>query len=350
MTPPPRTHLPALDGVRALAVLAVISFHTWEHALPGGWVGVDVFFVLSGYLITSILLHEHGRTGAVSLGRFYLRRALRLLPALGACIVMAVWLAALLRPELGPSTNQEAVFSALYVGNWMIVTHELGGMLGHTWSLSIEEQFYLVWPLLLCALLALGGRRALLAGTVGGAVLVVAHRLTTGGIVQLRTDTRADTLLVGCALAVLVSEGMFERIPRWLVRAAGMAGIGCVVGIGARLGTSTMSGLGYTLSAIAAAAVLATLVSGSWPALSRALSWRPLVAVGRRSYGVYLYHVPLYEAFVQIRHGSGPAALLLTVVLTLVVAWGSYRYLEAPFLRLKDRRTSGRRTAAAAAG
>ncbi len=336
--------------MRALAVLAVISFHTWEHALPGGWVGVDVFFVLSGYLITSILLHEHGRTGAVALGHFYLRRALRLLPALGACIVIAVWLAALLRPELGPSTDQEAIFSALYVGNWMIVTHELGGMLGHTWSLSIEEQFYLVWPLLLCTLLALGGRRTLLAATVGGILLVIAHRLTTAGMVQLRTDTRADTLLAGCALAVLVSEGMFARIPRWLVRAAGTAGVGCLVGIGARLGSSPMSGLGYTLSATAAAAVLATLAGGSWPALSRALSWRPLVAVGRRSYGVYLYHVPLYEAFVQTRWGSGPVALLLTVALTLVVASGSYRYLEAPFLRIKDRRPVIRGAAAATAG
>src|SRR5579862_1099054 len=159
-----RGYVPALDGLRAIAVLAVLGYHTWEGAFRGGWVGVDIFFVLSGYLITSILLAERDRRGTISFRQFYLRRALRLLPALVLCLAVAIALAASQGPTLRDATTKEAAAATLYAANWWQVLrpHAPIGLLAHTWSLSVEEQFYLCWPLALSGLLALRGYRAVL--------------------------------------------------------------------------------------------------------------------------------------------------------------------------------------------
>ena len=129
-----RRYVPALDGLRAIAVVAVLAYHTWEGAFPGGWVGVDVFFVLSGYLITAILLEERERTGTISFRRFHLRRALRLLPALAVCVVAAVAIATTQGPGLTTVTTREAAAAALYVSNWWLVAtpHAPFGLLAHT--------------------------------------------------------------------------------------------------------------------------------------------------------------------------------------------------------------------------
>ena len=216
---------PALDGLRGLAVLAVISFHAWHGLVPGGWLGVDVFFVLSGFLITWLLVQERLRTGGLALTRFYARRALRLLPALAVALPMAVLVAWMFDPARLGATLSEALSSLFYVSNWTAAARAdnglTTGLLTPTWSLSIEEQFYLVWPFLLAALLWAGGRRAALYATlvVAGAIAIHRTTVTTLGHVSLGTDTRADALLIGSALALAWSLGLVR--PGRVARRAG---------------------------------------------------------------------------------------------------------------------------------
>src|SRR3954469_19950995 len=221
-------HLPALDGVRGVAVAGVLAFHGGVAALRGGFLGVDAFFVLSGYLITALLLGEERATGRIRLTGFWARRARRLLPAL--LVLLAAVLAVsrfLLPPDELPALRGDALAALLYVANWRLL-HRGGGYfaetaapspLQHTWSLAIEEQFYLVWPLLLVALLGLvrgrdpRTRRAVVLGTcLAGAAASVATTVLLRGHVDpdrlyYGTDTRAAALLVGAGLAALLSGG-----------------------------------------------------------------------------------------------------------------------------------------------
>lgn len=332
-------YLPALDGLRALAVLAVVMSHSWAQALPGGWVGVDVFFVLSGFLITSILLREHDRTGRISFRNFYLRRALRLLPALALTLVLGVLIAYLLYPGSSTDTSKEAIAAVFYVANWLVALGQVhSGLLIHTWTLSIEEQFYWTWPLVLYLLLAVGGRRAALGATIVVVGIVLVHRLTGVQGSYFRTDTRADSLLIGCAIALAASAGLLERLPTNVIRGAAAVGalaLGFVLALGAQ--TSLLLGVGYTVIGVAAATiVIATAVRPLGSAV-RALSWHPLTWVGQRSYGVYLYH-PLCLALLAPRLGTnGPIVFVGSLIVSLCAAGASYKYVETPFLRLKER-------------
>ena len=346
-----RGYVPALDGLRAVAVLAVLGLHAWGSLLPGGWVGVDIFFVLSGYLITSILLSERARAGTISLRGFYTRRALRLLPALGVCMVVAIALADLQGPDLTRITEQEAAATALYVANWwqVVTPHAPLGLLPHTWSLSIEEQFYLCWPVLLCALLRLGGRRAVLWGALVGSMLVLIDRIVLASsfplpyLTYFRTDTRVDSLLIGAALAALSAQGVLARIPGRVLRVAAIVGIATLTAVALHYPFDKLDRAGYTAIALAAAGVLAAVVApDGWSALRSALGWRPLVMVGRVSYGFYLYHFVILHGVVLRLVPMGPLAALITLVLTLGVAGLSYRYVEQPFLRMKERLPSRR--------
>jgi peptidoglycan/LPS O-acetylase OafA/YrhL len=405
-----RPHIPALDGVRALAVLAVLTSHAWGSIIPGGWAGVDVFFVLSGYLITSILLDEHRRTGAVSVARFYARRALRLLPALGATIALALVVAATLRPDLAAGTDQQAVAATAYVANWWETAHQgAPGLLLHTWSLSVEEQFYLAWPLLLCAALAIGGRRAALGVAVAGACALTVHiMLGVGTNPYYRTDTRGVGLLIGAVLAVALSMTSAQRFgqhasatarpdlashhetdgpqgrarpgdggvradprPRGdhparrgagdgelhqrplqqhlgrtpervgrLIRDAGLIGAGVLVIVALAVSVvDGMRGIGLPVIGVATAAVILELVVHPAGMLAWGLSWRPLRWVGERSYGIYLYHAVILDG---LHMAPGPALLAIGAPLSLAVAALSFRYLERPFLRLKERRVAAR--------
>jgi peptidoglycan/LPS O-acetylase OafA/YrhL len=343
-------HVPALDGLRAFAIGAVLVFHTWPSILPGGWLGVDVFFVLSGYLITGLLVAERERTGRIALRAFYRRRAFRLFPALGAAMVLALFLAAVAHRDMETATEREAVAAALYVANWAAILPSVGsGLLKHTWSLSIEEQFYLVWPLLLWGLLRLGGRRTALWVTLAGIAAVAVHRVDVNAQAAFyRTDTRADGLLVGCAIALALGGGSLRRVPAGILRAAAAGGAAILVAIAATDAPGLGFAIGYTVVALAAGALVAPVAVHQLPTLSRLLSWQPLIAAGRRSYGAYLYHYPLYHGLVEPRLGEGPGALLLTASLTLVAAAVSYRYVEAPFLRRKSRAGIQRELVAAA--
>ena len=207
--------VPALDGLRAIAVAGVLMFHGGVELLPGGFLGVDVFFVLSGYLITSLLLAERVRTGTISLLRFYARRARRLLPAVFVLVPVVVLVSALLGGDETESVRGDALSTLLYFNNWHQILTEQSyfeavgrpSLLRHMWSLSVEEQFYLLWPLaLLFALPRVGGKRLLQAvGVIAGlsAILmaVLYDPTKDPSRVYYGTDTRATTLLIGATLA-----------------------------------------------------------------------------------------------------------------------------------------------------
>jgi peptidoglycan/LPS O-acetylase OafA/YrhL len=329
---------PALDGLRCCAVLAVLMLHSWHGLLPGGWVGVDLFFVLSGFLITTILLTEHLTTGAISLYRFYARRVLRLLPAVAVLIPFCICAALFLQPSLLPGTLHEALASSAYVSNWLNPS-DPHGLLAHMWSLAVEEQFYLIWPVLLCAGLRLVGPRwTLRIVLIGIAVLVTgraASWTTLGPAVYFRTDTRADALLVGVALSLAYALDM--RPSRRVALLWGGVGATVLLGMALRydinvLGERELALGGFTVVALAAGGVLVAALELSLPPLS----WRPVVGVGRISYGLYLWHYPI-ATLVHARLAGDASPFAVIVVLSFIAAMLSHRYVERPFLRLKRR-------------
>ena len=345
-------YVPALDGVRALAVAGVLAFHGGVSQLRGGFLGVDAFFVLSGYLITTLLLVERQRTGRIDLAAFWGRRARRLLPALLLVIaVIAVAAPRFLPREEVRLLRGDGLAALFYVANWRMI--DRGGdyfaqtaapsPLQHTWSLGIEEQFYLLWPLVLAGLLWHGWRvRAVaLVCAAGAAVSAVWLALVYRGADPTRayyaTDTRASSLLIGATLAaVLVARaprGPLTGRPRRLVLA--IAGMGVVylawawthlAGDDAWLYRGALA-----LSAVSVAAVLASVVLVPDGLPARVLGLAPLAALGRISYGVYLWHWPVFIAANADRTGQhGVALLALRCLITLVIAILSYVLLERP--------------------
>jgi peptidoglycan/LPS O-acetylase OafA/YrhL len=333
---------PGLDGLRAIAVVTVVAFHARGGTFPGGYIGVDFFFVLSGYLITSLLVGEHRRTGRISFTHFYARRALRLLPGLilVCSVVVVAWL---LVPSL-PDHNATltGVVTALTYTSSPVAAGQmshLGAMLP-TWSLSVEEYFYFLWPLLLLALMSNAGRSWRIA--VGAIALsAIAYRWWTAlgagwDITRIAygADTRAEQLLIGCGLAIVLLQ------TRRNVRASlGAAAAGLLVVFVLWPGDQTHEAYRYggsTVIAIAAALVIAHVVQQPSSALGRSLCLRPLVWLGQRSYGVYLWHVPLI-AIVAASAIPGSAQLPVKLTLIFVVPALAYRYVERPCLGFKHR-------------
>jgi peptidoglycan/LPS O-acetylase OafA/YrhL len=353
----PRPHagyVPALDGIRALAVAAVLAFHGGMPWASGGFLGVDAFFVLSGYLITTLLLAEWQRTGGIALAAFWGRRARRLLPAL-LLVILAVTIGArhLLPPEDIRPLRGDGIAAVFYIANWRMILS--GGdyfaqtaapsPLEHTWSLAIEEQFYLLWPLLLLVLLA--GRRPLrrlvavcAVGAVASAVgLALLYSAADPGRAYFGTDTRAASLLVGAALAAVLATRDRSAGPLRPGLGRSMLGGLALVGAGATVWAWThLSGAdgrlyhgGLAAGAVAVAAVLAhiALVPGGLSA--RILSVPPLPALGRISYGVYLWHWPVFIAANAERTGlHGPALFTLRCLVTVAIATASYVLVERP--------------------
>jgi peptidoglycan/LPS O-acetylase OafA/YrhL len=343
----PLGYRPALDGVRGIAILLVVSWHAFGWP-AGGAAGVDLFFVLSGFLITTLLLQEHDHTGTVSLRHFYRRRALRLFPALAALLVICGAVTALVDREHLPSMLHSIALTAVYSINLATAGHWfLSGTLAHMWSLAAEEQFYLVWPVVLLLLV----RRArppigLLCGLIAFAVAwrgVVALDSASFTRVYYAPDTHADPLLVGCLFGVLFTG---DRLPRLLMtersrrRLAGLAtmAIGIIVFGVTSLWALYASPL-ITLLALATGVVVLSVCLGEQGALGAVLRARPLTWLGRVSYSLYLWHLPVLVAF-GYRPGAhtgrplaGPA---VAIVVALMVAAASYRFIEQPFLRRKD--------------
>ena len=319
--------VPELDGLRALAVLPVIAFHfSYLKLVDGGYLGVDLFFVLSGFLITSLLLSEEARTGTVSLKDFYARRALRILPPLAACVLLSL--------ATVPSTTARGAAAAFFFAANMVDSRILGGLL-HTWSIAVEEHFYFAWPLIF---LALGARRARFLGWV--VLLVLAIRIAVLSMkmdVYTPTYTRADSLAIGCYAALLMARKP-PSMPAWAAPAALAGIVACFLFVPWM--NFAMLSFGFTLFAmLCAVAIVALLVTRGWA--NRVLSSVPLQYVGRRSYGLYLYHMPVFLALERFRVDEDPASMALVTVLrvaaTFAVAEISYRTVEAWAARFKSR-------------
>jgi peptidoglycan/LPS O-acetylase OafA/YrhL len=329
---------PALDGLRAVAVSLVIGYHA-SGALGNGYLGVDVFFVLSGFLITSLLLREQDATGRIDIGAFYLRRVLRLYPAL-VVVCVAVTAAALVLNHHVRDVVLGALTSLLYVANvWEYSGHETY-LLQHTWTLALEEQFYLVWPILLIAAL----RRHSAAWLIGaGWVAIEIADKVAGEPPVLHTYVRAAGLPLGCALAVVARR---DRVVRTLRPLAGPCLLAIVVLACSRVNLAgVLTGWSVSLAAVLTVPVVAGLAptsstraaaeprgAGVW--LVAILGSVPARWLGRRSYGLYLWHFPVLSVAINQVPARVPLAArdLLGVAVSLVVAAGSYRLIEAPFL------------------
>lgn len=336
---------PELDGLRGVAVMLVLVYHVLQPARFAGFLGVDVFFVLSGFLITTILLAEHRGSATLRLGMFYARRFLRLYPALLTMLVLSfpLYVAVDAGGDLTVQAKR-AVVAATYTGNlYMTYRHQWLGPDAHTWSLALEEQYYLVWPLLLLLALRLGLRRTglvavLLVGAAGASALSV--RDFTFGTDVFPVQSTCGGLLIGSALAVL-----FDSSPRSMracsapaVGALGVALLGaCLVDFS--LTRRVPDGWFVPAAEVATALVIAqTTADFGRRLLGRVLSWPPAVWIGKISYGVYLWHYPLVLVCAHELSGWPPWARLAVVALvSLALAWASFTIVETPFLRWKNR-------------
>jgi peptidoglycan/LPS O-acetylase OafA/YrhL len=344
---------PALDGLRAVAIGLVVLHHTGAflvptHAddlFPGGFLGVDVFFVLSGFLITTLLLERRGRERR-PIVTFYERRALRLLPAVVVLlIVVSIVMVATDTQVSRIPTTFLVVLS--YTTNWA----ELWGVdiskyVTHLWSLAIEEQFYLVWPLLLYAGLRVVPSLSRLAWAALALGLVFAlwrAVLWESGEewlrIYIRTDARADALLIGAALALAPWRRLIGAVPSGALAAAGAAAL-IVVALIAELTEPSAKWLylgGLTVVAALVAVAIMALLAGSSP-LTAVLEWTPVVWLGRISYGLYLWHFPVFLYVGE--HGASWSSAARVVVgwsVALGATVASYRLIEQPALRFKRR-------------
>ncbi len=335
---------PALDGLRGVSILAVLAFHSTVLAssLPGGFLGVDIFFVLSGFLITSLLMEEGASTGRIDFRAFYIRRALRLLPAL-LVLLGCLWVAvALFGRHLHMdlrSLTTTTLAVLFYVSNWLLAFGIPWPLqFNHMWSLALEEQFYLVWPLVFGLMLRRNARPRTVAGVLIAAVAAVVvwrawlfYRWGSVQRVYFATDTRADAILIGCLFAVWRAHGWQRRgAAGAMVAAAGFI----LAFFVARHDAGYMFYGGSTLAAVAAGVLTLELVARPWGVLTLpAMRW-----VGRLSYGIYLWHPPVFylvEKSPLQRHMA--LGLPLEWGLAFGCAAGSFYLFERPMLRLKRR-------------
>jgi peptidoglycan/LPS O-acetylase OafA/YrhL len=350
--------LPAVDGLRGIAVVAVMCFH-FGLGLSGGFLGVDFFFVISGYVITRLLLIERQRTGTIGWARFWGRRARRLLPTvLVVLVVVQLWLRAGAPPELRTTTNAQTLAALGYVSNWYAIVANVGYWgaqidatpLTHLWSLAVEEQFYLAWPLVLIAVWSVTPSRWMPAaiaslGVVVSYVMVGVFFYTNGpDRAYLGTDTRAGALLLGalCALALTRAapgpNGSWDRpLPPRLGPAAHA---GCALAAAALAwlwGTAQIhapsvyeGGLG--VAGVSAALIIVHVVAapGSLPA--HVLGARPIVGIGRISYSLYLWHWPvhIYALHRWAERAPPPLVIGMEFVVTFGLAVLSYALVESP--------------------
>jgi peptidoglycan/LPS O-acetylase OafA/YrhL len=344
-------HYPALDGLRAIAVLAVIAYHDGYHWAQGGFLGVDLFFVLSGFLITSLLLAEFNRERHISLTGFWSRRARRLLPALLLVILVVGIYATSIVPnnELG-QLRGDGFASLFYVANWRFILSaqsyfaatEFPSPFRHLWSLAIEEQFYLLWPLVFLGV-TVWARRSLRFLTwlcVAGAALSVAlmwalYSSDDPSRAYYGTDSRMHTVLIGCILALVLNRAPSILRSRAFLQSAGIAATIAVLGAIYFVSDHTASYYhgGSVLFAVAAAVMIASVVHpGSIVAVP--LSWRPLRWIGVISYGLYLWHWPVQVFMTPLRTGiDGNALNLLRLGVTFGLAIGSFYLVERPIRR-----------------
>ena len=344
------THVPALDGLRAAAVIAVLLFHAGH--LRGGFLGVDLFFALSGFLITSLLIRDSDG-GGIKLSEFWGRRFRRLLPAVFVMIaVVAVWSWLFGTAAELDGVKADGVFGLVYLANWHFIAESSGywasfaqpSMFDHLWSLAIEEQFYVVWPLVVLGIWWGSKRpqRTLLIVAITGVVLSFCAMLLLydGGDptrVYMGTDTRAASLLMGVIAATAPARALAARLVDRLGRRLDAVMVVIAAGIvaswflvdGATAGALYRGGL--LLHSLACATLVGLLVCAQPGRISRGLGWSPLAGIGVLSYGLYLWHWPLYVILSPERTGLDGAGLTaLRIAASFVAAAVSFKVVEDP--------------------
>lgn len=350
-------HVPALDGLRALAIGAVLPFHAQVWGAELGWLGVELFFVLSGFLITSLLLDERARTGRIDLPSFWARRLLRLMPAAWCLLILMTAFAVL---GFGEMRTSRGWTPAAYVRSYWLYycNYAPEGVwrhhykFFHMWSLAVEEQFYLAWPIVMAACLAWRRPAAEIVAWAGAAAVLV-HNYVAPHPFPRQLDNRGYALLFGCGAAfrTAASPKLAARLAgRGVVEVAGLAA--CAMAIVATVlhhrgridETYAMNNLAPWFS-VAFAVACAGLWHGSSGPAARLLTLGPLMRVGRVSYGIYLFHMIPCVVFMQqgarLARGLGWLATPTCFAAYLAAAYGlaalSHRYVESPFLRLKSR-------------
>lgn len=342
----PQSRAHGLDGVRALAVLAVMGFHEGASALSGGFLGVDVFFVLSGFLITDLLL-----TQRPTLRDFWSRRARRLLPPLAVMLVMIMAAATLIEPAGNGELRGALLAAVTYTSNWYQMLHHVpyfdsfGPLppLQHLWSLAIEEQFYLVWPLLLSLLIIRHNDRAVrialtLLGAAGSAVAMgVLYRPADPSAVYYGTDTHASALLIGAAMAIAFPLGTLRNATAAVTQRFDIAGMAGLVVLAWACGhfagdSPSLYPYGLVIAAVAAAGLVAAAASTG--AVASTLSLAPLRWIGVRSYAMYLWHWPVIALTSKLAGGNtNPLLWVAETACTVMLAAVSWRFVESPILQ-----------------
>ena len=341
---------PELDGLRGAAILSVMAFHAHASFLKGGFIGVDIFFVLSGFLITSLLVLEFDRYGSVSLKNFYMRRVLRLTPALIALLIVFCLASFLfLSNEEANSNYIDSVISLFYLSNWArAFSLHPPNFLGHTWSLSIEEQFYIIWPILLLTLLrSFKARWSAVIFTISVAAFAWALRvfLHAQGATPERLynglDTRADALMVGCALGVVYASGFLEKKSRKqtlskILTIAAPISVLCllVISVVGDWRTSYMYQFGFLAVELLTAILVIDVMVNKNSLIRRLLATKLLIWVGSISYGLYLWHYPIYCEMFALKFNEF-AVITVGSLITFIVAALSYHFMEKPVLKLK---------------
>ncbi len=352
-------YIPGLDGIRAIAVMGVLLYHADLDFIPGGFLGVDVFFVLSGFLITSLLLEQFQRSGGINFKVFYLGRVRRLFPALIALLIVVGFASAFFYKDAAGRSLSDIVASAFYVNNWWYVIGDQSyfdfiarpPMLKHLWSLAIEEQFYFIWPAVAFVIMRKWHRRGILVFSLGLALASTAWMLylsNANGYPELAdpsrvyfgTDSHAMGLLIGAALAAVWRPGRMSThvspTARRLLNLTGVLALAGLLGFYVLVGEFTpwLYRGGFLILA-AVVALLIAMASHPACALGPLLGRQPLRYIGQRSYGLYLWHWPIYavtrpELDLAL---DGLSLLVLRLGLTFGAAELSYRFLEMPIRR-----------------
>jgi peptidoglycan/LPS O-acetylase OafA/YrhL len=344
-------YIPGLDGIRALAVLAVIAYHLNLPFAQGGFLGVTVFFVLSGYLITSLLVWEWEQTAAINLKDFWVRRAKRLLPAMFLLLIILNAFIPFLRPDLVTNLRKDSIAAFFYYSNWHFIFQEIPyfdafgitSLLTHFWSLAIEEQFYIFWAPVTLLFFQFFKKRLsvfviLMLGAITSAIwmMVVYEPDLDPSRVYYGTDTRLFSLLIGASFAFpykrIISNK--SKITRWILEIIAMFGL--ITFIAMTIGINQYDRFiyqgGMVLLSIATAGWVASMTAPSSLFINRFLEWKPLKWIGLRSYGIYLWHYPIILLTTPNSNAGGINYTLVTfqIMLSFLLAALSYTFVEKP--------------------
>jgi len=348
------SRLPGLDGLRALAVTVVVLYHLSPGALVGGYLGVDIFFVISGFLITGLLLREKATTGVIRLGNFWKRRARRLLPALGVLVLVCSGAAFFIAGDLLVGLGVQVLGALTFSYNWLAIgagssyfSETTPELFRNLWSLAVEEQFYLLWPLVVLLLVRTRWRFVIVVAVAiaSAAAMFLLFTPDDATRVYYGTDTHSFGLAIGAALAIATAgwsnrELEWARAARFWVPVPGVLAIAALIALSIVLPDDNplvyQGGL-VVVAVLTAIAILGAIVPGGF--LGRFLDLAPIRWVGERSYGIYLWHWPVFvllAAAVPAWQGDAVGGWMLgaaALAATLLAAALSYRFVESPIRR-----------------